>query len=182
MPGTNLVSDRYYDQASFRFEGIPYANPPERFTYSTMYSGSPTINATAYGPECIQSGVPEPYGSEDCLYLNIYTPYIPQDGTESTEGLKPVMFWIHGGAFTSGAGSQSDGGNMASRGDVVIVTINYRLSTLGFLALEEGAGADARTRVGLRDAGARAGGTGREGEAWPQEGCSGGAADESGEH
>ena len=91
-----VSTDRYHDQASFRFEGIPYANPPERFTYSTMYSGSPTLNATAYGPECIQSGVPEPYGSEDCLYLNIYTPYIPQDGTDSTEGLKPVMFWIHG--------------------------------------------------------------------------------------
>lgn len=134
----DVCTDRYHDQASFRFEGIPYANPPERFTYSTMYSGSPTLNATAYGPECIQSGVPEPYGSEDCLYLNIYTPYIPQDGTASTEGLKPVMFWIHGGAFTSGAGSQSDGGNMASRGDVIIVTINYRLSTLGFLALEDG--------------------------------------------
>ena len=133
-----FTTNSYYDQASFRFEGIPYANPPERFTYSTMYSGDSTLNATAYGPECIQSGVPEPYGSEDCLYLNIYTPYIPQNGTASTEGLKPVMFWIHGGAFTSGAGSQSDGGNMASRGDVVIVTINYRLSTLGFLALEDG--------------------------------------------
>lgn len=136
---TDLIADNsYYDQVSFRFEGIPYANPPARFTYSTMYSGSPTLDATAYGPECIQSGVPPPYGSEDCLYLNIYTPYIPQNGTSSTEGLKPVMFWIHGGAFTSGAGSQSDGGNMASRGDVVIVTINYRLSTLGFLALEDG--------------------------------------------
>ncbi|KZT69948.1 carboxylesterase from carbohydrate esterase [Daedalea quercina L-15889] len=137
VSASNLTITGYYDQASFRFEGIPYANPPERFTYSTMYSGNPTLNATAYGPECIQSGVPPPYGSEDCLFLNIYTPYIPQDGTAST-GLKPVMFWIHGGAFTSGAGSQSDGGNMASRGDVVIVTINYRLSTLGFLALEDG--------------------------------------------
>ncbi|KAH9933078.1 Alpha/Beta hydrolase protein [Fomitopsis serialis] len=106
---------------SFRFEGIPYANAPGRFTYSTMYSGNTVLNATAYGPECIQSGVPPPYGSEDYLFLNIYTPYIRQNGTASTEGLKP-----------------SDGGNMASRGDVVIVTINYRLSTLGFLALEDG--------------------------------------------
>lgn len=50
------------------------------------------------------------------------------------------MFWIHGGAFTGGSGSDStfDGGPMASRGDVVLVTINYRLSTLGFLALDDG--------------------------------------------
>ncbi|KAK0663614.1 Bile salt-activated lipase [Lasiodiplodia hormozganensis] len=50
------------------------------------------------------------------------------------------MLWIHGGAFTGGTGSDStfDGGNMASRGDVVVVTINYRLSTLGFLALDDG--------------------------------------------
>ncbi|THH00985.1 hypothetical protein EW026_g1621 [Hermanssonia centrifuga] len=50
------------------------------------------------------------------------------------------MFWIHGGAFTGGTGADPtfDGGNMASRGDVVMVTINYRLSTLGFLALDDG--------------------------------------------
>lgn len=50
------------------------------------------------------------------------------------------MFWIHGGAFTSGTGSDStfDGGNLASRGDVVVVTTNYRLGTLGFLALNDG--------------------------------------------
>ena len=51
-----------------------------------------------------------------------------------------MMLWIHGGAFTSGEASDSlfDGGNMASRGDVVVVGINYRLSTLGFLALNDG--------------------------------------------
>lgn len=50
------------------------------------------------------------------------------------------MFWIHGGAFTSGTGADEtfDGGSLASRGDVVVVTINYRLATLGFLALDDG--------------------------------------------
>jgi carboxylesterase type B len=54
--------------------------------------------------------------------------------------LKPVMFWIHGGAFTGGSGSDAlyDGGNLASRGDAVVVSINYRLGTLGFLALDDG--------------------------------------------
>ena len=56
------------------------------------------------------------------------------------EQLKPVMLWIHGGGFHAGTGSDPnfDGGNMASRGDVVVVTINYRLGTLGFLALDDG--------------------------------------------
>jgi carboxylesterase type B len=73
--------------------------------------------------------------------LNIFTPYLPRskylDGEDS---LKPVMFWIHGGAYSFGSGSDThyDGANMASRGDVVVVTINYRLTTLGFLALEDG--------------------------------------------
>lgn len=110
-----------------------------RFTYPTPYSGNKTLNATAYGPICVQAGSPPPYSSENCLFLNVWTPYIPADPSASAGRLKPVFFYIHGGAFTSGAGSQYDGGNLASRGDIVVVTINYRLSTLGFLALEDGA-------------------------------------------
>ena len=122
----------YRNQKSFRYLGIPYANQPARFTYSTLYSGQgQTINATEYGSECAQAGA----GSENCLFLNIQTPYIPKAG--ATTNLRPVMFWIHGGGFTGGTGSDpgSDGGNLASREDIVVVTINYRLSTLGFLAI-----------------------------------------------
>lgn len=65
-------------------------------------------------------------------------PKASSEGT--TSSLKPVLFWIHGGAFTGGTGSDNtfDGGSLASRSDVVVVTINYRLSTLGFLALNDG--------------------------------------------
>jgi len=122
----------YRNKKSFRFLGIPYADQPVRFTYSHLYSSSgQTINATAYGSQCVQSGG----GSENCLFLNIQTPYVPKTG--STTNLRPVMFWIHGGGFTGGSGSDSlsDGGNLASREDLVVVTINYRLSTLGFLAI-----------------------------------------------
>ena len=65
---------------------------------------------------------------------------MPAHGGAPAQDLKPVMFWIHGGAFTSGTGNDPtfDGGNLASRGDVVMVAINYRLTTLGFLALEDG--------------------------------------------
>ncbi|KAH9922530.1 carboxylesterase from carbohydrate esterase [Fomitopsis serialis] len=139
VQANDLTITGYRDQLSFRFEGIPYADPPERFTYPTTWTGSKTLNATAFGSECVQSGVPN--GSEDCLFLNVWTPYIPEDpSTAPSSKLKPVFFWIHGGAFTGGTGSDPTfaGGNMASRGDVVVVTINYRLSTLGFLALEDG--------------------------------------------
>jgi carboxylesterase type B len=75
------------------------------------------------------------------LFLNIYTPYLPHvlNNTKNS-GLKPVMFYIHGGGFYSGTGADPtyDGGNLASRGDVVVVTINYRLGMFGFLALDDG--------------------------------------------
>ena len=66
--------------------------------------------------------------SEDCLYLNIWT-----SGLD--DGRRPVMLWIHGGGLFSGSGSSPayDGGPLAARGDVVIVTINYRLGALGYL-------------------------------------------------
>ncbi|KAK4943907.1 hypothetical protein LTR10_016623 [Elasticomyces elasticus] len=135
----------YRNQKSFRFLGIRYANPPQRFQYSQLYNGTgKTANATAYGSECLQVGG----GSEDCLFLNIQTPYIPKAGS-STE-LRPVLFWIYGGGFTGGSGSDplSDGGNLASREDIVVVQVNYRLSTLGFLAIP---GTDIRGNFGIGD-------------------------------
>ncbi|KAJ7455127.1 cholinesterase [Mycena latifolia] len=125
------------DHLSFRFLGIPYANEPARWTHSSLYTGPSPISALEFGSPCAQvSGS----GAENCLFLNIFTPFIPAQTTPSSK-LKPVMFWIHGGAFTGGEGSDSiyDGGSLSSRGDVVVVTINYRLGALGFLALDDGA-------------------------------------------
>ncbi|KAL3431310.1 Alpha/Beta hydrolase protein [Aspergillus tetrazonus] len=135
----------YRDQKSFRFLGIPYADAPTRFSYAKPYSGEfRTIKATEYGSSCAQVAG----GSEDCLYLNIQTPYIPKKN--STAGLRPALFWIHGGNFVAGAGSDpaTDGGNLASREDVVVVTFNYRLSTLGFLAVP---GTDIQGNQGIAD-------------------------------
>jgi len=69
---------------------------------------------------------------EDCLYLNIYTP-------AADTAARPVMVWIHGGGFVIGSGSQPvyDGRPLARRGDVVVVTLNYRIGPLGFLYLED---------------------------------------------
>ena len=135
----------FRNQKSFRFLGIRYAEPPQRFVYSRPYTSTgENVNATAYGSQCVQLGG----GSEDCLFLNIQTPYIPK--TDSTEYLRPVLFWIHGGGFTGGTGADplSDGGNLASREDIVTVTINYRLSTLGFLAIP---GTDIKGNFGIGD-------------------------------
>ncbi|KAF9234807.1 Alpha/Beta hydrolase protein [Melanogaster broomeanus] len=134
-PGLFIVVSSTRDHLSFRFIGIPYADPFERWTYSKVYSSAGNVTALTYGASCTQIG----YGSENCLYLNIQTPYLPHDASTS-KGLKPVMFSIYGGAFTSGEGSLGiyDVGNLASRSDVVVITMNYRLSTISFLALEDG--------------------------------------------
>jgi len=125
----------FRNQKSFRFIGIPYANQPARFEYSTVYNQTgQTIQATAYGGDCAQPY--NPASVENCLFINIQTPYIPKAG--STKGLKPVLFSIHGGGFTGGDGAADSGldaGNLASREDIVGVEINYRLTTLGFLAI-----------------------------------------------
>ncbi|KAJ5764227.1 hypothetical protein N7533_002908 [Penicillium manginii] len=123
----------FRDHLSFRFLGIRYAGPTERWKYSQLHKGSNTmVSALNYGSTCLES--------EDCFFLNVWTPYLPRSQHSPKRKLKPVMFWIHGGAFTSGSGSDTlmDGSNLASRGDVVVVTINYRLGTLGFLALDDG--------------------------------------------
>jgi carboxylesterase type B len=128
---------RFRDRLAFRFFGIRYAPQPRRFTYSVPYTGSGgSVSALTYGSQCVQGTS----GSEDCLFLNIWTNHLPKAGCNKKAALKPVMFWIHGGAFTGGTANDNtfDGGNLVSRGDVVLVAVNYRLSTLGFLALDDG--------------------------------------------
>ncbi|PGH08746.1 hypothetical protein AJ80_07784 [Polytolypa hystricis UAMH7299] len=126
----------FRDKHTFVFEGIRYAEQPKRFTYSKLYNGRGNVDALAYGPGCSQALCDSPDCSEDCLFLNVWTPYLPKKVDRKTK-LRPVMFFIHGGAFTGGTGAEN-GGDMVSRGDVVVVSINYRLGTVGFLALDDG--------------------------------------------
>lgn len=152
IPSAGNAYVGFRNQKSFRFLGIPYANAFERFEYSTVNNATGrTINATGYGPGCSQAG--DDTSSEDCLFLNVQTPYIPRAGSAETERLhlRPVMFSIHGGGFTGGNGgadSGLDGGNMASREDIVSVELNYRLSTIGFLAVP---GTRVRGNYGIGD-------------------------------
>jgi len=135
----NLTVTAFRDARSFRALGMPFATPPTgnlRFRPAQPYTGYTNINATLFQNSCIQYG--GFYISEDCLTLNIFSPYIPAQN--SSVGLRPVAVWYYGGSFTSGSASMPayDGGNMASRGDVVVVTVNYRLGALGNLATSDG--------------------------------------------
>ncbi|MET9022319.1 carboxylesterase family protein [Actinopolymorpha sp. NPDC004070] len=118
------------------FQGIPYAAPPTgrlRWTNPRPAAHWNGVRpATKPGSPCPQAPGEVPGGSttEDCLYLNVTSP--TSAGPKRT---RPVVVWVHGGGFTSGAGSSYDARRMAVRGDVVVVTVNYRLGVFGYFAL-----------------------------------------------
>ncbi|KAL2126128.1 hypothetical protein VTI74DRAFT_1639 [Chaetomium olivicolor] len=132
----------YRDYHVWKFMGIRYADTPERFTYSKVasFEDSGEADATTTGADCAQPDwIIQGGRSEDCLFANVWTPYIPRLGDKMSK-MKPVMLWIYGGAWMWGSGKipYTDGTNLASRGDVVVVSINYRLGSLGFLNFNDG--------------------------------------------
>ncbi len=121
------------------YKGIPYAAPPTgQLRFAPPAPPAPwatPLNATKFGPECPQYPITmlpatKPVGSEDCLYLNVWQP------TSAATTKKPVMVFIHGGGFVTGSGSQDwyEATKLANFGDLIVVTINYRLGVFGFLA------------------------------------------------
>lgn len=118
------------------FFGIPYAQPPvANLRFAAPQPAAPwpgTKLALLPKPMCAQPAVPElrlPQSTaEDCLGLNIFKP------VNTTGKPLPVMVWIHGGGFVLGSGNFTLAGDLAERGQVIVVTLNYRLGVLGFLA------------------------------------------------
>ena len=125
------------------FRGVPFAKPPVgKLRFRAPQAPEPwshVRDATEFGPTAPQAErqmqmLPGPaqqeQRSEDCLYLNVYTP-----GVDAAR--RPTLVWIHGGGFTGGSGSSPmyDGVPLAKRGDAVVVTLNYRLGALGFIDL-----------------------------------------------
>ncbi len=136
----------FIHEGTYIYKGIPYAQA-ERFMPPLKVEKWEGIrSSTSYGPVAplmepttVVQDEPEfvfdhdwGYPNEDCLRINIWTPGIA-DGVK-----RPVLFWIHGGGFTSGSSQElpsTDGENLSKQGDVVVVSINHRLNVLGFLDL-----------------------------------------------
>lgn len=130
----------FLDEGVYTFKGIPYGEA-ERFMAPRPARWEGTRDCLEYGPTSMQperrapsiTGPSEAASGEDCLVLNVWSRGIG-DGAR-----RPVMFWIHGGGFSTGSGSRplTHGANLARRGDVVVVTLNHRLGALGHLYLKD---------------------------------------------
>ncbi|CAH2084440.1 unnamed protein product [Euphydryas editha] len=132
------VVNNEYGCPYFSFKGIPYAEPPIgdlRFKApqpKQAWKGTrrtTEFRSHCYNFELFTTGNRPPTGSEDCLYLNVYSPNI------NPEQLLPVMVFIHGGGFFSGSGAEYEPKYLI-RKNVILVTFNYRLEILGFLSLD----------------------------------------------
>lgn len=131
------------------FRGVPYAAPPvgeARWRAARPHAGwSDVRDATAYGPSSPQphrvdpvlGGHGAPPFDEDCLTLNVWTP-------AAGDGRRPVLVWLHGGGFVSGSGTLPiyAGDTFARNGDLVVVSVSYRVGALGFLYLGAEDGTD----------------------------------------
>ncbi|WP_406550883.1 carboxylesterase/lipase family protein [Streptomyces sp. YS-3] len=116
------------------FDGVPYAAPPTGpLRWRAPVAAAPwqgIRDATAPAQRCVQMPTPgggAVVGSEDCLYLNVTMPTFQPSGHK-----RPVLVWMHGGAFLGGAGSDYRTEQLAVRGDTVVITVNYRLGIFGY--------------------------------------------------
>jgi len=135
------------DDGVLIFKGVRYGADTSATRFAAPALPAPwdgVQSAAAFGATCPQTPtgnpgglftswatVPTPPMSEDCLFLNVWTPALADGGN------RPVMVWFHGGGFSSGSGSSRayEGARLVQRGDVVVVTVNHRLNVLGYLAL-----------------------------------------------
>ncbi len=137
-----------------RFAGIPYAEPPiNALRWQPPVTKRPwfprVLDATSFGSKCTQglNGT----GSEDCLFLNVYTPTFALHEPEQRN--LPVMLFIHGGAYVEGSGDTYPGETLVEpeANPVVVVTINYRLNVFGFLCGKEVMQRSRQCNFGLED-------------------------------
>lgn len=128
----------YLDQGIKVFKGVRYGADTSTRRFLPPAPPEPWTDvreATSWGAASPQKS-DEPNQSEDCLFLNVWTPGLA-DGDRSGRGGRPVMVYVHGGAHANGSGSSPlyDGVNLCRRGDVVVVTLNHRLNVFGYNGL-----------------------------------------------
>ncbi|KAK0536751.1 hypothetical protein OC835_001942 [Tilletia horrida] len=155
----------FRDMLGFRFAAVPYAKPPARFAPSTALLTAQAVHAmlgssfsalrTTRAQQCPQtSGTDKPYTEDGCLVLNIATGFLPPSGQPVPKNeLRPILFWIHGGGFSAGSGLDGtfDGTGLSSRNDIVVISPNYRLGTLGWLAVSQTTSPALTGNFGLSD-------------------------------
>ncbi len=139
-PSGNYFGSFQYDPVdqvtlrAYRFGGLRYGRA-ERFRAPIAVQSQALLaeQVTPFGPVCPQQGNRYQPQAEDCLFLNVWTP------TRESKSPRPVMVYIHGGAYSTGSVTdpRNDGAALAARGDVVVVTVNHRLNALGYLYLSE---------------------------------------------
>ncbi|CAG7821887.1 unnamed protein product [Allacma fusca] len=128
---------------------VPYADEPLRFQLASPPKKWEGVrDAKNYGQRCIQrdTNTKQVWGSEDCLFLNVFTPEVPPEGPLA-QGKFPVLVFIHGGAFLMGSGDEYNPKYLLDQ-DVIVVTLNYRLGVFGFLNTEDGL---VEENLGLKD-------------------------------
>jgi para-nitrobenzyl esterase len=138
-------SPSVHDQSLVRvFRGVRYAEPPQRFRPArSKQPWDGVAKATANAHACMQAPAPEGLNvSEDCLYLNMWSPVKPYSKFHRFGPVMPVLVWIHGGAFHWGSASGGpegpvDGAQLALRTGAIVIAVQYRLGPLGFFQSEE---------------------------------------------
>jgi para-nitrobenzyl esterase len=146
-PVAGPISGQIDENGALSWRGIPYAKPPVGALRwkapRSLKAFESAFAADSFSEICTQLGNPlmdidpslygKAIGSEDCLYLNIWSPPAMAKPNKDVAPL-PVMVWVHGGSNVGGSGSFFHGGNLAVHQDVIVVTINYRLGLLGWFS------------------------------------------------
>ncbi|GAB6023500.1 hypothetical protein CHUAL_008278 [Chamberlinius hualienensis] len=159
------ATSEVYGQPLMKFLGVPYAKTPIRFSPAEemdSVQSSKVVDASQFRHSCIQpphlrkliykplhSNLDENLISEDCLNLNIYVPGRQiNESIIKNNGPMAVMVWLPGEGFDYGFANQYDGSRLAVNGQVIVVTVNYRLSVFGFLSTGDNV---APGNLGIRD-------------------------------